>query len=89
MERVVAYVDGYNLYHGLRAKNWKRFYWLNIQALAVQLLKPHQTLVFTKYFTTIIKQPEDKRKRQAVFLEPRWVDVVVASLLGCIGAAGF
>lgn len=69
MERVIAYVDGYNLYHGLRAKNWKRFYWLNIQVLAAQLLKSHQTLVFTKYFTTIIKQPDDKRKRQAVFLD--------------------
>jgi len=69
MERVIAYVDGYNLYHGLRAKGWKRFYWLNIETLAEQLLRPHQTLTTTKYFTTIIKQPDDKRKRQAVFLE--------------------
>jgi hypothetical protein len=69
MERVIAYVDGYNLYHGLRAKGWKRFYWLNIETLARQLLRPHQTLTTTKYFTTIIKQPDDKRKRQAVFLE--------------------
>lgn len=69
MERVTAYVDGYNLYHGLRAKGWKRFYWLNIQALACQLIKPHQTLVHTKYFTTAVKRPEDKRRRQAVFLD--------------------
>lgn len=69
MERVIAYVDGYNLYHGLRAKGWKRFYWLNVETLAKQLLRPHQTLTTTKYFTTIIKQPDDKRKRQAVFLE--------------------
>lgn len=69
MERVIAYVDGYNLYYGLRAKKWKRFYWLNIQALAGQLLKPDQVLVTTKYFTTVIKQPDDKRKRQAVFLD--------------------
>jgi hypothetical protein len=26
MDRVIAYVDGYNLYHGLRASNWQRFY---------------------------------------------------------------
>jgi len=67
--RVVAYVDGFNLYHGLRAKGWRRFYWLNIQALARQLLKPGQTLTATKYFTTIVKRPEDSRLRQAVFLE--------------------
>ena len=45
MPRVIAYVDGYNLYHGLKAKNWQRFYWLNIPALAGHLLKPHQALV--------------------------------------------
>lgn len=36
MERVIAYVDGYNLYYGLRAKGWKRYYWLNA---AVDLLE--------------------------------------------------
>jgi len=69
MERVIAYVDGYNLYYGLREKRWKRFYWLNLQAMATRLLKPGQRLVATKYFTTVVKQPEDKRKRQAVYLE--------------------
>lgn len=69
MEHVIAYIDGYNLYYGLRSRGWKRFYWLNIQALASQFLKSHQTLVMTKYFTTVVKQPEDKRRRQAVFLD--------------------
>ena len=69
MERVITYIDGYNLYYGLRSKGWKRFYWLNIQALARQFLKPNQTLVMTKYFTTVVKQPEDKRRRQTVFLD--------------------
>ena len=69
MPRVIAYVDGYNLYHGLKAKNWQRFYWLNIPALAGHLLKPHQALVNTKYFTTVVKRPDDKRRRQAVYLE--------------------
>jgi uncharacterized LabA/DUF88 family protein len=69
MERVTAYVDGYNLYYGLREKRWKRFYWLNLQAMATRLLKRGQRLVATKYFTTVVKQPEDKRKRQAVYLE--------------------
>ncbi|MDP1715172.1 MAG: NYN domain-containing protein [Anaerolineales bacterium] len=69
MERVITYIDGYNLYYGLRSKGWKRFYWLNVQALAKQFLKPNQTLVMTRYFTTVVKQPEDKRRRQAVFLD--------------------
>lgn len=69
MLRVIAYVDGYNLYYGLRDKGWKRFYWLNIQATAASLLRPEQTLVGTKYFTTIVKRPLDKNRRQMVFLE--------------------
>lgn len=69
MKRVIAYIDGFNLYHGLRAKHWKRFYWLNIPALARQLLKPDQQLAVTKYFTSVVKEPEDKRRRQAVYLE--------------------
>ena len=69
LERVIAYVDGYNLYHGLRQKRWKSLYWVNIQDMVKRLLRPHQSLVATKYFTTRIREPEAKRKRQAVYLE--------------------
>ncbi|MEK6575952.1 MAG: NYN domain-containing protein [Chloroflexota bacterium] len=69
MERVVAYVDGYNLYYGLKSRNWRRFYWLNIQEMARQLLKPDQQLMTTKYFTTIVKRPSDKQRRQAIYLD--------------------
>ena len=69
MERVVAYIDGFNLYYGLRSKNWRRFYWLNIQLMARNLLKADQALLNTKYFTSIVSRPVDKHKRQAVFLE--------------------
>jgi len=69
VERVIAYVDGFNLYYGLRSKGWKRYYWLNVQDMALGLLKPGQELVATKYFTTIMKQPEDRRRRQAALLE--------------------
>jgi uncharacterized LabA/DUF88 family protein len=69
MERVIAYIDGYNLYYGLRTKGWRKFYWLNIQAMMADLLKPNQDLVATKYFTTIVKRPAGRHQRQAVFIE--------------------
>jgi len=69
MDNVIAYIDGYNLYFGLREKGWKRFYWLNLQRLAELFLKPNQILIETIYFTTIVKRPDDKRRRQQVFLE--------------------
>ena len=69
MDNIIAYIDGYNLYFGLREKGWKRFYWLNLKRLAEQFLKPNQILIESKYFTTIVKRPDDKRRRQQVFLE--------------------
>ena len=36
--RVAAYVDGFNLYYGLKSKGWRRFYWLDIRALLLAQL---------------------------------------------------
>ena len=69
MERVIAYVDGFNLYFGLKSKGWRRYYWLNIQVLAQNLLKPNQKLLLTKYFTARIAGPPDKEKRQSTYIE--------------------
>ena len=68
-ERVVAYIDGFNLYFGLKSAGWKRFYWINLQLLAQNLLKPGQDLVFTKYFTSRVSYPAEKERRQSTFLE--------------------
>ncbi|MEI6308955.1 MAG: NYN domain-containing protein [bacterium] len=67
--RAITYIDGFNLYFGLRSQGWKRYYWLNIQLLAKNLLSAGFTLVATKYFTTYVKGPPDKKKRQSTFIE--------------------
>jgi len=69
MERVIAYVDGFNLYFGLRSKGWNRYYWLDIRLLAQNLMKPNQRLLLTKYFTARIAGPPDKEKRQSTYIE--------------------
>jgi uncharacterized LabA/DUF88 family protein len=69
MERIIAYIDGYNLYHGLKSKGWKWAYWLNIHLMIENLLGSRQNLQLTKYFTTRVSEPEDKRLRQQRFLE--------------------
>jgi len=69
MQRVITYIDGYNLYYGLRSKGWQRFYWLNLRALSLNLLKPWQVLVATKYFSTKVDGPSGKQKRQNIYLE--------------------
>jgi uncharacterized LabA/DUF88 family protein len=68
-QRVIAYIDGFNLYFGLKAKGWQRYYWLNLQALMTNLLKSDQRLVHTRYFTARVQGPPAKIQRQAAFLE--------------------
>ena len=68
-ERVIAYIDGFNLYFGLKDKGWRCYYWLNIYLLCQNLLRPPQHLVLVKYFTSRITSPPDKKKRQSTFLE--------------------
>lgn len=79
--RVISYVDGFNLYYGLRDSAMKGLYWLNIEALVESVLRKNQTLVAVKYFTarisgsspgmpkTVGSKMEAKRRRQATFLE--------------------
>ena len=69
MKKVIAYVDGFNLYFGLKEKGWRQFYWLNIQLLVQNLLKSEQQLIVTKYFTARVIGSPDKEKRQSTFIE--------------------
>jgi uncharacterized LabA/DUF88 family protein len=72
MNRVIVYIDGFNLYYGLKDSGWRRYYWLNMKSLAENLLKPGQQLTSTKYFTSRVSsciQDPDKAKRQSTYLE--------------------
>lgn len=68
-ERVITYIDGFNLYFGLKSKKWQRYYWLNLSLLANNLIKPYQRQVSVKYFTSRIVHPLAKTQRQLVYLE--------------------
>ena len=68
-ERVMAYIDGFNLYFGIRQAGWKRLYWLDVGALPATLLGTGQQLVGVRYFSARISGPPDKQRRQNAFLE--------------------
>ena len=69
MVRVIAYIDGFNLYFGLRDSGYKKYYWLNVRLLAQKLLMFNQELTFTKYFTSRISDDPEKEKRQTTYIE--------------------
>lgn len=71
-ERVIAYIDGFNLYFGMKSKGWRRYYWLDLKALCQSLLRPGQTLEDTKYFTSRVTPTASdphQGKRQGAYLE--------------------
>jgi hypothetical protein len=70
--RVITYVDGFNLYFGLKSKGFKKYYWLDLPARAGALLKPGQELLHTHYFTTRIRLKGNNQpdvQRQTLYLE--------------------
>ncbi len=70
--RVVVYIDGFNLYYGMRSRGWRRYYWLDLRRLAERLLRPGQTLAGVKYFTARVipdAGSEEKARRQNSYLE--------------------
>lgn len=68
-KRVITYIDGFNLYFGLKDGGLRRFLWLDLVALAQTLIRNDQDLIETKYFTSRIVKPPEKKKRQSTYLE--------------------
>ncbi len=70
--RVIVYIDGFNLYFGMREKGWRRYYWLDVRKLGQNLLRPGQQLVAVRYFTSRVNStpgnPQQNR-RQNLYLE--------------------
>ena len=69
MERVIVYVDGFNLYFGMMEAGLSYCRWLNVKTLAQNLLQKHQQLIEVKYFTARVTNNPDKQKRQSTYLD--------------------
>ena len=70
MQRVLVYVDGFNLYFGLRSQGWKRFYWLDLPALATAILQQQQQLEMVKYSPHASVIPLPHASGKAITLKP-------------------
>lgn len=68
-ERVIAYIDGFNLYFGMLEAGFDKLKWLNVKKLVESLLKPWQVLEDVCYFTSRVRDNPEKQKRQSVFID--------------------
>ena len=64
MERVLGFVDGFNLYFGLKEAGYDSLLWLDVSRLIANLCKSHQTFVGVRYFTARLNGPGPKHDRQ-------------------------
>ncbi|WP_326646412.1 hypothetical protein OG884_17480 [Streptosporangium sp. NBC_01755] len=64
---VVAYVDGFNLYHGLKSKYGRAYLWLDLVEL-VQQIRRDDVVLKVRYFTAIVKGEPDAALRQETYL---------------------
>jgi hypothetical protein len=67
MGTVVAYVDGFNLYHGLHQAYGRRYLWLDLERL-VQRVRPHDQILAIRYFTAEVKDDPGGLLRQRAYL---------------------
>ena len=68
-EKVIAYIDGFNLYFGMVEAGFDYCKWLNLKLLVENLLKPTQELIEVKYFTSRVSNNPEKQKRQSLYID--------------------
>ena len=71
-KRAIVYIDGFNLYYGLKAKHWKRYYWIDPYKLAGNLIHAGEMMTVSQvhYFTAPVLRElnEDAAKRHGIYL---------------------
>jgi uncharacterized LabA/DUF88 family protein len=68
-ERVIVYIDGFNLYFGIKEAEFPNCKWLDIKSMAKDLLLNNQIIIDIKYFTSRVSNDPEKQKRQGTFIE--------------------
>ena len=69
IERVFAYIDGFNLYHGMLDARLHNARWLDLQAMCAALPRPHQRLDLVRYFTARFRNDPEAARDQQVYLD--------------------
>ena len=68
MTSVAAYIDGFNLYYGMKNKFARRYLWLDLVEL-VQHLRPEDEVAVVRYYTTLVRSEPEASARQQHYLE--------------------
>ncbi len=67
--RVGVFIDGFNLYYGVRAMSGHRHLWLDVETMSQHLLKSDQVLTELHYFTAMVRDQPVSMDRQERYIE--------------------
>ncbi|MGO1544056.1 MAG: NYN domain-containing protein [Gulosibacter sp.] len=67
-DRMIVYVDGFNLYHGMREKFGRSTLWLDLVQMA-KSFRPKQQLVQVRYFTAPVLNDAQAQSRQSHYID--------------------
>lgn len=81
MQRINVYVDGFNFYYGLKSKEWKKYYWLDIVSFFDSFIQPHQKLE-NVYYCTALPHNEGKKERQDLLFSANKLNARFNLILG-------
>ncbi|MDQ7836427.1 MAG: NYN domain-containing protein [Humidesulfovibrio sp.] len=76
-QRVVAFVDGFNMYHSLQSNGLKRFKWVDYRSLAMKFIAPTvDDLTSVFYFSALAKWDTEKMEKHKTYMKAlRWAGV--------------
>jgi uncharacterized LabA/DUF88 family protein len=69
MEKVILFVDGFNLYHALDNKRFYRYKWLDLSELAKKFISKKDKIEDIYYFTALATWSPDKVRRHKIFIK--------------------
>ncbi len=80
--KVIAYVDGLNVYGGLKKPAFRKFLWLDLSSLVELFLGGKEELHQVKYFTSPMRGNNPRVVRQSIFLDALSSDSRIKIYLG-------
>jgi uncharacterized LabA/DUF88 family protein len=69
MEKVIFFIDGFNLYHALANKRFYRYKWLDLYSLAEKFITKKDKIEGIYYFTALATWSADKLRRHKIFIK--------------------
>lgn len=81
VRQVTAYIDGFNLYNGVKERYGRKYLWLDLEDMVNRLLQQDQVFNRVKYFTSRVRNDEQSLFRQRTYLHAlaahcRYIDII-------------